>query len=352
MKNKKVDDNLDYFLAMVEQQAAKSAITGLETFCRRLTESRNAGRFEECKLLLIGAEAIDMPSYGRALVWYGEGWVNDRCGRWEEAIEAYRESLRLFDAAGMREISSRVWANIGSLYFNRGFWVEADEAYVRALETACDEHSRAFALNNVASLHLIQGKLDEALTTFDQVAKAFDAADDTLNSTAALLNTAAVLRDQGKYQEAQTKIILATIKYQAQKDQRGMAMSMASLALLYQTAGKLAEARIMYEQALPELEKLDLGQYVKTVANMALLEEVEGNAARAQALAERSLAGYRMVGDHYAEVVTLVNLARLCRCAGNGISATAYAKDARRLIKIHGYHREELRLQSLGLAQP
>ena len=104
---------------------------GLLAWCRRWTQAE--------------------PDNGDA--WNGLGVVYRRLGRYQEAIAAYREALRL-------EPDAHVWDNLGNAYADLDRYQEAIEAYREALRLKPDF---AEAWNNLGVAYALSGNRSAAL---------------------------------------------------------------------------------------------------------------------------------------------------------------------------------------------
>ena len=166
-----LNDDLTYFLEYVHLQLESRPIDGLRTWSERFTQSREEGRYDLCQRLLRAVKGYDLPAYGLGIVRYGEGWLHDRTGYWQEAIAAYEDSLKALHAAGMSKLDVELWNNIGSLYQDQGHWAKAERAYRQALaiaEQQDNQHGRAQVLNNLGNLYLAQNRNEEATGCFEE----------------------------------------------------------------------------------------------------------------------------------------------------------------------------------------
>jgi tetratricopeptide (TPR) repeat protein len=84
---------------------------------------------------------------------------------WDQAIDHYRESLKMFKQMGDIHSEATVWANVGSVYRQKREWRRAVEYYKQSLaifEEQGDLHSMAIAWVNIAGVYLQTGQTEEA----------------------------------------------------------------------------------------------------------------------------------------------------------------------------------------------
>ncbi|MDY6868837.1 MAG: tetratricopeptide repeat protein [Chloroflexota bacterium] len=125
---------------------------------------------------------------------------------------------------------------------------------------------------------------------------------------------------------------------------------MASLALLYQLHRRFTEARMQYQGALSVFTQLgDQVNINKTLTNLGLVCQEEGDLDQAYDYLEQSLTGYREFGDVHGEANGLVNLARLCAKQGDLSKAETFAAAARTLSEKFGFADQLARLAEFNL---
>jgi tetratricopeptide (TPR) repeat protein len=85
----------------------------------------------------------------------------------------------------------------------------------------------------------------------------------------------------------------------------------------------------------------------KTLGNIALIRQEQGNLEEALEYFEQALEGYRELGDRHGEVTVLVNLARLHNKRGDTKKVKILATQARLLSENLGFTEELDRLQTI-----
>ena len=96
-------------------------------------------------------------------------------------------------------------------------------------------------------------------------------------------------------------------------------MALASIARLYQVVNKNVEAKLEYQEALSFFIRIDDHvQINKTMANLGLVLQEEGDWQQAREYFEQALEGYKDYGDQHGIVTCQVSLGHLFNQTGDG----------------------------------
>ncbi|WP_165974320.1 tetratricopeptide repeat protein [Nonomuraea deserti] len=101
--------------------------------------------------------------------------AHSRLGRFDSAIEHFKESVDVERGAGNRFGEAITLSNIGLTYRRAGLLGEAQAAYERALALTRDigdDSGTAIALGLLAELHRITGRREHAVELFQQALRA------------------------------------------------------------------------------------------------------------------------------------------------------------------------------------
>lgn len=298
-------DELTHLVEYIRRVLARDTMVGLREWSTHFTASRQSGAYDRCQRLLHAVKSVPLPPHGIGIVRYGEGWLYDRMGLWQESITAYRASLKAFEAVGL-PLATEVWMNIGSVYQDQGDWGAAEDAYRKALDVADDPRSRGAVYNNLGGLLLLRDDLDGAAESYAQARALLRSAEDHYNYAAATVGEAGVLRDRGLFGDAQKLLMEALGIYQRLRDPHAVAMTLGALAVTYQYANEVGEAIRWYEIALAiGVAAKDQTVVVRTLANLALTNESAGDHDKALDYLEQAVEGYRELGDRHGEAVAL-----------------------------------------------
>ncbi len=350
MADTDADTQLEYFIAHVQLLLDGKTMEGLGVWARRFGALRQISEFEFCQRLANAIRTADLPEYGLGVVRYGEGWLYDRMGRWQDAVRAYEASLAAFRRAGI-PLDATLLCQIGSVYQDQGDWQAADEAYRQALAAASDEHTRALVLNNSGNLALLRHDLATAEQNYGE-ARELLRDDDPYNFAAATHGLAAILLDRGRLQESQDLQVECLALFQSLDDMHGVGSAVGGIATAQLYAGRTREAIHNYEQALQIfLQIADHVGATRTLGNLAIAHQELAEYDTALEYLGQAIEGYREVGDRHGEATALVNLARLHDAGSDPANARAAAEAARSYCEKNGFA-DELRRLPPGLAAP
>jgi tetratricopeptide (TPR) repeat protein len=143
-----------------------------------------------------------------------------------------------------KDIEGAVWAVLAR-------WGERDraKALLRGSIETLEGFDRAVAQGNLATLLKDEGKLGEALATYQEIYRAFEALGDRQEMAVALTQIASVYQNQGKYEQAieYEERSLGLEKERGNKE--GQAISLHQLSILFMLRGDYATALARSEEA-------------------------------------------------------------------------------------------------------
>jgi tetratricopeptide (TPR) repeat protein len=96
---------------------------------------------------------------GESLAWYALGIAYRKLGRYQEAVDAYKEALRL------KPDDAAAWYSLGNAYWDQGRYQEAIQAYKEALRLKPDD---AAAWYNLGNAYSDQGRYQEAIQAYKE----------------------------------------------------------------------------------------------------------------------------------------------------------------------------------------
>jgi tetratricopeptide (TPR) repeat protein len=344
MPDADVDEQLEYFIAHVRLLLEGKTMEGLSVWAQRFGELRQISQFELCQRLANAIRTADLPKHGLGVVRYGEGWLYDRMGRWQDAIKAYEASLTAFQEAGV-PLDATLLTQIGSIYQDQGDWPAAGLAYERAIAAAgADDHARGLALNNLGGLELVRGQLAAAEHHYTEACELLRDRDKR-NFAAATHGLAGVLRDRGRLQESQQMELECLTLFQSLGDTHGVGSAIGSIATTQLYGEQYREAIHNYEVALQIF--VETGDHVnttRTLSNLSIAHQELGEYDPALEYLTQAVDGYREVADRYGEAAAAVNLARLHSKRNDQVAAHAASDAAKELCELFGFPQELSRL--------
>jgi len=168
-------------------QTGASSISGPSTatdWYNKGLALKEQGKYDEAIQAYDEAIRLD-PNYAEA--WYKKGNALIGQGKYDEAIQAYDEAIRLDPNY------AKAWYNKGTALYSQGKYDEAIEAYDEAIRL---DPKLAEPWDNKGSALAHQGKYDEAIQAYDEAIRLDPNDAKTWN------NKGVSLEDQGKYDEA------------------------------------------------------------------------------------------------------------------------------------------------------
>ncbi|WP_413759247.1 tetratricopeptide repeat protein [Streptomyces sp. MMBL 11-3] len=336
-------EQLDHFIEHVRLLLAGETMEGLDAWSRRFGELRQTSQFDLCRRLAHAIRNADLPQHGLGIVRYGEGWLYDRMGRWQDSIKAYEASLAAFRGVGI-DIDTTLLTQIGSVHQDRGNMAAAGKAYQEALDSAKAPHARALVLNNLGNLALQCDDLDAAERHYGE-ARELLRDHDQRNYAAATHGFAAVLLARGKYPQSQELQVECLNLFLSFDDMHGAGSAVGGIATVHLYAGHYREAVHNYRAALDILlDSGDVGSVPRTLANLAIAHQELGEYDQALERLTQAIAGYEEVGDEHGEALARVNLARLYHSNEDHAAALAAAETARNVCERYGFLEQLRRL--------
>ena len=213
---------------------------------------------------------------------------------------------------------------VGQL-FHAARYAEATAIAERAVNVAeaqfgSDHPKVGTALNNLAALYRVQGRLPEAEPLMQRALAIEEKARGPQHPSVGTLvnNLAELYRAQARYAEAEPlyKRALAIAEKAAGPNDRSVGIHLNNLALLYDTVGRYSDAEPLYKRALAIAENAPGHAGVGTaLTNLAALYHAQSRYAEAEPLYRRALVvDEKELGpDHPTVAAHLNNLAALYR---------------------------------------
>ena len=211
-----------------------------------------------------------------------------------------------------RGLQARLLTQTGAFLRRTGQTSAAGTRYERAL-AICREvgnrHGEVVVLGRLGVLHMLQGRMAEALQHCEQALAICREVGDRHGAGVALHTLGVFHKSQGRTTEALTHYEAALAICREVGYRRGEGMVLASLARLHQEHGHHAEALTHYEPALAIHREVG-NRHSEGVAlgNLGVLHLSQGRMAEALQYCEQALAIHREAGNREGEGVALQGL--------------------------------------------
>ena len=183
-----------------------------------------------------------------------------------------------------------------------------------------DNLSRAIALDGVADIHFVAGRLDEALRIHQQRLPIFERLGELRRQAQVHTQIAAVLLARGQFDDALRTMTVTVLRlWDELADVHASTVARSRIGDIHQARGELDEAfRIRTEVQLPVFERLgDLRSAAITRGQIATIWQARDQFGEALRLcAEEELPIYEQIGDLHCKAIALGRLADILRDLG------------------------------------
>lgn len=218
-----------------------------------------------------------------------------------EAIALWQQAMTRYQTAGDRLNQALVLSFLATAWDDLGQWTQANEAINRAISLLNIQNSASHSdLSSVLAqvltiqgkLQLTQGKISEALETWQASEVAYRKANDTVGIIGSQINQARALQAEGLYRRARLLLTQVEQSLQNQPNSRLKLIGLRNLGKVLRLVGDLARARTVLQQSLEIAQKLrdKTPQYASDISGILLSL---GNTTRAQGETDAALAFYQ-----------------------------------------------------------
>jgi tetratricopeptide (TPR) repeat protein len=226
-----------------------------------------------------------------------ERWIAR--SRFREGVALCKTTLEIAETSTLLNQVGRCEVQLGEVE-------SARKNHQKALSLCPGENSeRAQTLANLAYTYLIQGKMEEATTLYQQSLQFNEGSGDVESKAGILHNLAVVYTHQGKVNEA-IAIHQQLLQYLGEgKDSQSRATTLHQLAILYNTQGRVNEAIALHQESLQIYER---GYNIQgKSASLHCLAIIYVNQGRRESIAlfQESLQLKEQIGDVHGMAMTL-----------------------------------------------
>ncbi len=301
------------------RQAAEFAGHG-RSWRLALVEGRLAhkrGHFHEAELPLSLARDRARAAgnqQGLADATYYLAWLRYDLGRWQEAVELYREALAIHEQLGDQAGVAYALHSMAVVYASRGDLEQAVELYDRSLAAAKElgnVEAQAATLHSMAILHRTRGEGEIARRLCDEALTLARQCGDRRTEAAALHEIGALLSYAGDYAAALEVYDEALAIARDLHDLQGEAATLRDMGVARANQGDYGPAAELCEQGLTLTRDLgDRRGEVHCLQSLAAIVARDGKAARAWDLWEQGLEAARELDDRLSEARILQHMGR------------------------------------------
>lgn len=301
-------------LALDEQQAVRQWGSYFLRAC-------DAGRLTECGQLLRGIKGLGLSKSGQVMVLYYEAFQVAQIGEWEQAKGFYQRTLTFLRQRGDSKQLSNVLNDLGRVHYAQSEWRQAIECYREALEQLSHSHSsreiEPIIRNNLALALVDIGDDVAGASELQLAAQLYQQLGDRRRASHVLVNLGQLYHRQGKVSQALATYQDALQTLQQVGDQRGELEVLNSLGVLYRYQGDLKQAFEHHEQSLALAQELDdLVSQAHVLGNLGTIYHLQNQFESTRLCYEEALALYEMLEDRSGEAQMWGNLGHLNNLEG------------------------------------
>lgn len=213
-------------------------------------------------------------------------------GDFAQAKERYQEAIDLSKRADDEVALSELYGDLGDVYCEQGFFHEAEQEYKRALaldNAHWDQLGMAVLHRRLGAVHQELGHLEQAESSYNEAARLLEDSDDSTEKAILALHVGSLLEERGHYHKALEQYARAEAEYRDQRSSVGVASCLRRIGSAKQQLGKLDEAAQALTNCLDLLDQQGGEDKPETILATNLL----GSVLEDQGHSSKALAYYR-----------------------------------------------------------
>jgi tetratricopeptide (TPR) repeat protein len=282
------------------------------------------------------------------------GVVYEAQRRWDEAIDCYHHSLIIFQSLKDRQGESVSLNNLGNVYNLQYQWAKAIESYRHSLiikEELGDRHGQGKSLNNLGMVYNSQNQWVQAIECYEYSLRIYQELGDLYGQGGSLNNLGMVYEAQHRWDEAIDCYKHSLTICQKLGDLHGEGQSLNNLGNVYNLQHQWDEAIDCYQKDLVICQKFgDLHGEGKSLNNLGIVYQALNRYDDAIELYNQNLSICRELRDRYGEGVSLNNLAIVYQAQSRWAGAIdCYQQSLTIKRELGDRYREATTLANLGL---
>jgi tetratricopeptide (TPR) repeat protein len=184
---------------------------------------------------------------------YNMAVVVEKTGRLAEALRLFEESLAICERLGHLPGKAAALMGIAAVYFHRGETSQALQRYGQCLAVKRelgDEPGEASVLNNLGNVHLWLGETDEAIRLLEEALRLRKRLGDAPGEASTLDNIAAVYSSRGERQAALSRLQDSCLISKRLGDRPSLARALSNMGQVLLEEGRRPEASERFHEAL------------------------------------------------------------------------------------------------------
>jgi tetratricopeptide (TPR) repeat protein len=258
-------------------------------------------------------------------------------GKWEEAVECFRDSLKILKKAGDERGIAAIYNNLGYLYKDKDQWEEAYKRFQSGLDILKrlgDKGGMAATYNNLGLLYKDREKWKDADKYFQLGLSNLEKIDDERGMVTILNNLGFLYKDRKNWEEADKYFQRALKILKKMRDEHGVAATYNNLGFLYTDKKEWGEADKYFQRALKILKKMrDERRIADTFNYLGFLYRDKEEWDKANRYFRRALKILKNMGDKRGVATVFNNLGFLYKNKSESKKAIDYFQYSLKILE-------------------
>ena len=283
-------------------------------------------------------------------------------GRYNEALDAFNEALKLATAQGKEDKKAWALMSIGIVYWNLSQYqkaLEYDQQALAIYRRTKDVKGEGSALGNIGIVHDLLGQYEKALEYYQQALAIQRKMGNVDGEGADLCNIGVVYQELGQYEKALDYHQQALKIFKKIGDVTFEGNVLTNIGIVYRNLGQHEKALEYYQQSLAIYRRIGDGNGEGSVlSNIGVVHLYLGQYEKALEYFEPALAIRKKIGDVDGVDVELTNIGDVYGHLGQYERALEYHQQAlavsRKTWEVNGEskHLTNMSLDLLALGKP
>lgn len=289
---------------------------------------------------LLALEQRDNHPEGQIRALFRIGRVQDKADNWQEALSTYERCLKMVHEHPVANVLSRVYNNLGILYFERGNLDQAIEYFTKTLNSVDSEKGefdRAHALTNLGIIANIRGDFSLALEHYTKALRIYEVKGDRKSEARVYHNIGMTYSDQGEWTKSIEAFDRCLEVADKTEDKQLWALSYLNMGKAYARQENLSQAQAATEKAFKVFKRMgDMLNVAEAYHVFGLIQRARGNYAEAERFLTESIRINEQKEYREGVAETSLSYANLCRDSGrHDVARKFYEKAAATFRKLN-----------------
>jgi tetratricopeptide (TPR) repeat protein len=240
------------------------------------------------------------------------GWIRESLGEAEVSMKIFSELLGFYTQSNNDPGRGKVLNALGNVQLQLGRYDEALDYYRQSLEIARrveDRRSIAVAMSNIANVLREQGEYDEAIPMVREALELRTQIGDRRGIAEEWTTLGEIYEDAGRFPEAQKAYQESLNIVRDLDDPAFLARMSSNVGYVSSILGNFAEAYLLYQDALAKRREVgDKAQIMRSLVELGLIEQWQGRYDKAMEYANEANEIVGEIGEALVGVVISINV--------------------------------------------